>query len=270
MGKNISVNVFVISDATGQTAQSVIKAVLVQFPEIKPRLHGFPNVRTEERLLEIMGKAKSENAIVIYSLVSSELRRLVRNEGKRLDLILFDILGPLIGRVHRLFNVIPTSTPGLLAHVHHESILLAEAIDFTLKHDDGLGMDTISEADLIILGISRTSKTPSSIHLACNHLLKVPNIPIIPRQELPSVVSQLDTPKVGFTIDPERLAVIRKSRMRSLTLLPEYTDLKAIYSEVEHSESLFRRLKLSQTINVTDLSIEEISSRIIENTSCEV
>jgi regulator of PEP synthase PpsR (kinase-PPPase family) len=258
-----SIDVFVISDATGRTAHSVIRAILVQFPQIKPRLHTFSNVRTAEKISEILREANAASGIIIYSFVSQELRRYIRNEGKKYDLMLFDLLGPFIAKMHRLFNMIPKSTPGLLAH--HESLRLAEAIDFTLKHDDGLGMESIREADLIILGVSRTAKTPSSIYLACNYFLKVANIPIIPDIEPPKSVIEVKTRKVGFTMEPERLAAIRKSRLRLLPELREYTDLKSVFFEIEHSESVFRRLRLKQVINVTDLSVEEIASRIVDN-----
>jgi regulator of PEP synthase PpsR (kinase-PPPase family) len=226
-------------------------------------VHTYSNVRTSDKVSEILREANAASGIIIYSFVSQELRRYIRNEGKKYHLMLFDLLGPFIAKMNRLFDMIPKSTPGLLAH--HESLRLAEAIDFTLKHDDGLRMESIAQADLIILGVSRTSKTPSSIYLACNHFLKVANVPIVPNVEPPKSVCEVAIRKVGFTIDPERLAAIRKSRTRRLPELREYTDLRAVFYEIEYSESVFRRLRLKQIINVTDLSVEEIASRIVDN-----
>lgn len=262
MNEKIALHVFVISDATGRTAESVIKAVLVQFPDIEPQMRRLPNVRTKNEITEILDRAEGVHGTVIYSLVSGELRDFIKREGKRRKLILFDLLGPLLGQMRRLFNLIPVSTPGLLAHVQEESLRIAQAIEFTLRHDDGLGVDTLDEADLIILGVSRSSKTPTSIYLACNHLRKVANIPIVPDGELPQQIYRTRVPKVGFTIDPERLAEIRKVRIKNL---PGYTDLRHILMEVERSREIFRRLPGIQILDVTYLSIEEIAGRIMES-----
>jgi hypothetical protein len=176
-------------------------------------------------------------------------------------LIVFDLLGPMIEKVRRLFKLIPTSTPGLLEHVHEESIKVAEAIEFTMNHDDGLGGETIDKADLIILGVSRTSKTPTSIYLACNHLLKVANFPIIMDRELPKELHRLEIPKVGFTISPERLVAIRVARIKEI---PEYTDLLQIHREVMFAEEMFRKMRRIRVIDVTHMSIEESAARIME------
>lgn len=253
-------HVFVVSDATGRTAESVVWAVLVQFPDVEPHVTRSQNVRTRKQVLEILTQAEAVSGIVIYSLVSESLRRFIQKEGRRRDLILFDLLGPLLSKVHRLFNLIPVSTPGLITHVHEESFRVAEAIDFALKHDDGLGMDTVHEADLILLGVSRTSKTPTSIYLACNHLIKVANIPILLGRDIPDGIYQINIPKVGFIIAPERLALMRKRRIKHM---PGYTDLREITKEVSHSEGIFRRLHRIQIIDINNLSIEEIASKIM-------
>ncbi len=261
MLRRISFPVLIVSDATGRTAEAVIRAVLVQFPEVRPELTIFANVRTKDRLMEVLRRAEASGGILVYSIVIDELRRLIRKEGRRRNLILFDLLGPLMARLRRLFNLVPILTPGLVDPVHRESLRMAEAIDFTLKHDDGLGMESIGQADLVILGVSRTSKTPTSIYLACNHGLKVANVPILADRELPLQIMQSPQPKVGFTIDPERLMILRRARMKEL---PLYADPRHVYREVDHSERIFRRIRNLSVIDVTDLSIEEISSRIIE------
>jgi regulator of PEP synthase PpsR (kinase-PPPase family) len=261
MGQRIPLHVFVVSDATGRTAESVVKAVLVQFPDIEPRVSRFQNIRTQERILEILDQAQAVSAIVIYSFVSEALRLFIRKEGKRRDLILFDLLGPLISKVHTLFNLMPVSKPGLITHIHEESLRIADAINFTLNHDDGLGLDTIDEADLIILGVSRTSKTPTSFYVACNHHLKVANVPILPGRDIPEKIYQLSKLKVGFTISPERLGMLRKRRGKYLT---DYADIRGVSREVLHSEDIFRRLHQIRVIDINDLSIEEIASKIME------
>jgi len=253
--------VYVVSDSTGRTAELVMNAVLAQFPDTIPKIKKFPNVQKKEEVSRILNEVKDEKGIVIYSFVVKELRSLIQREGKKRGLILFDLLGPLIGKLHSTLNLIPVLKPGLLKHPYEEDLRLAEAIHFTLKHDDGLGMETIQDADLIIFGVSRTLKTPSSIYLSCTNGLKVANIPIIPNSDIPKELHHIKIRKAGFTIDPERLCSIRKKRIKKL---PAYTDLKSIYKELEYCDHVFRRIYGIQIIDVTNLSIEEIASKIIE------
>ena len=205
MSDAIPLRVYVISDATGRTAEAVITAALLQFPNIEPRITRFPNVRSREQIASILEKARRTRGVVIYSLVAPELREFLKTEGSRQEIILFDLIGPILERVRKLFNVMPTSTPGLLEHVRAESLRAAEAIEFTMRHDDGLGLETIDQAHLIILGVSRVSKTPTSLYLACNQLLRVANVPVLPGQDLPQEVMRSDVPKVGLIIQPEQL-----------------------------------------------------------------
>lgn len=261
MHEPILLRVFVISDATGRTAESVITAALLQFPRIEPRITRFPNVRTKEQILSILDRARQTKGIVIYSLVVPELREFIQREGTKRELILFDLIGPILERVRKLFNLIPTSTPGLLEHVRAESLRAAEAIEFTMRHDDGLGLETIDQAHLIILGVSRVSKTPTSLYLACNQFLRVANVPVLPNQELPQEVVRSDVPKVGLIIQPEQLIEIRRQRAR---YAPDYADPHAVLEELEHCTRLFRKIPGMPVIDVTHLSIEESASRIMK------
>ena len=151
------VHVFIVSDATGMTAEMVISAVLVQFREIDPVFKKFPYIKTKEQIKEIMKQAEVAQGIIIYSLVSQELRSWIRREKRKAKVFIIDILGPLLERLGKMWNLIPTFKPGLLQRVSEESILLSESIDFTLRHDDGQGVDSLDHADLILLGVSRTS-----------------------------------------------------------------------------------------------------------------
>lgn len=258
--EKIPLRVFVISDATGRTAEAVITAALLQFPRIEPRVTRYPNVRSREQVLPILERASQSAGVVIYSIVSSELRDFIHKEGTKRGLILFDLIGPILERVRKLFNVVPISSPGLLAHVRAESLRAAEAIEFTMRHDDGLGLDTIDQAHLIILGVSRVSKTPTSLFLACNHLLRVANVPIVPGQELPKEVRNSEVPKVGLIADLDHLVEIRRQRAG---YSPEYADPKKVLEELEHCRGIFRKIPGLPVINVTRLSIEECAARIM-------
>lgn len=258
------VHVFIVSDATGMTAEMVISAVLVQFKEIVPVFKKFPYIRTTDQIREIFAQAVAVQGIVVYSLLSQELRSLIRREKRRLNIIAIDVLGPLLERLGKMWNLIPAFNPGLLKRVGEESIRLAESIDFTLKHDDGQGVDTLENADLIMLGVSRTSKTPTSLYLSCNNNLKVANIPIIEGIKPPDKIYTLNVQRVGLTISPDRLAFIRERRLKYAGAT-DYTDITYIKRELEYSRRIFNGIKGLQQIDVTNSSIEEVANRIMES-----
>ncbi|MGB9716600.1 MAG: pyruvate, water dikinase regulatory protein [Thermodesulfovibrionales bacterium] len=258
------VHVFIVSDATGITAEMVISAVLVQFKEIEPVFKRFPYIRTKEQIKEILTQAEAVKGIVIYSLVSQELRTWVRREQRKMDIYTIDILGPLLERLGKMWNLNPTLNPGLFRGIGEESFRLAESIDFTLKHDDGQNIETIDNADIVIFGVSRTSKTPTSLYLSCNNNLKVANIPIILDLKPPDKIFTLKTQKVGFTISPERLAFIRQKRLKYVESI-DYSDITNIKKELEYSHRIFKQIEGLQIIDVTNSSIEEIANKIIEN-----
>ncbi len=256
-----NVHVFIISDGTGLTAERVISAVLVQFKQVKPIFKRFPYIKTKEQIENILAKAENLEAIVIYSLVEKDLRAWIKTENRKRDVHTIDLLGPLLKRMARHWDMIPLLRPGLLRGVGEESIRLAESIDFTLSHDDGQGIETLGMADLIILGVSRTSKTPTSLYLSCNNGLKVGNIPIIANIQMPKKVFTLKRRKVGLTIAAERLAFIRQKRLKYAES-SEYTDIRHIRNELEYSHNIFRQIDGLQVIDVTNSSIEEIANKI--------
>ena len=256
------VNIFIVSDATGITAERVINAVLVQFKKIEPVFRKFNFVKTEEQIEDILSEAEKLDAIVIYSLVSKKLRTWIRPQMRKKGLYRIDLLGPLLIRMERLWNMMPSFRPGLLTGLTEESLRLAEAIDYTLKHDDGQGLETLEEADIIILGISRTSKTPTSFYLSCNHELKVANIPIIKNVPLPENVFTFKKKKVGFTIAPKTAAMIRHKRFLYAGE-SDYADIEYIKEELIYSHKIFRQIKGLQVIDVSNASIEEVAEKII-------
>jgi regulator of PEP synthase PpsR (kinase-PPPase family) len=260
------VHVFIISDATGMTAEMVISAVLVQFKEIKPVFKRFPYIKTKEQIKAILTQAEAVQGIVIYSLVLQELRMWIRKEKRKMNVYTIDLLGPFMERIGRLWNVVPALRPGLLREIGEESIRFAESIDFTLKHDDGQGLETLEKADLIILGVSRTSKTPTSLYLSCNNGLKVANIPIIDGIKPHNKIFSVKTQKVGLTIAPERLAFIRQKRLKYAGST-DYMDITHVKKELEYSHRIFNQIKGLQVIDVTNSSIEEIANKVTEGRS---
>jgi regulator of PEP synthase PpsR (kinase-PPPase family) len=259
------VHIFVVSDSTGTTAEMVINAVLVQFEDIMPVFKKFPFIRTKEQIKVILKQAHEVKGVVIYSLVSRELRSWIRKEKRTMDIHAFDLLGPILDRIRKEWDLTPLLEPGLLRGIGEESLRLAEAIDFTLKHDDGLGQETLHMADLLIMGVSRTSKTPTSIYLSCNHGLKVANIPIVLDMRPPEKVFALHkVQKIGFTISPERLAFIRQKRMKNVDGMDYYLDISDIRNELAYSRRMMNQVKGLEVIDVTYSSIEEVVGRIME------
>jgi hypothetical protein len=257
------IQVFIISDATGLTAEMVISAVLLQFNEIEPVFKKFPYIKTMEQVRAILDQAEAVQGIVIYSLVSQELRAWIRKEIRKLNLFAVDILGPHLDRIGKMWNLNPTFVPGRRRRVSEESIRLAESIDFTLRHDDGQSIETLQDADIVLLGVSRTSKTPTSLYLSCNFTLKVANVPLIEGIKPPDAIFALNMQKVGLTIAPERLAFIREKRMK-YAAARDYLDINRIAKELEYSEKIFHQIQGIQVIDVTHSSIEEVANKIIE------
>jgi len=241
----------------------VISAVLLQFKEVDPVFKKFPYIKTKEQIRTIIDQAEAAQGIVIYSLVSEELRVWIRRETRKVNLFAVDILGPHLESIAKMWNLIPTFIPGRRRRVSEESIRLAEAIDFTLKHDDGQGIDTIQDADIILFGVSRTSKTPTSLYLSCNFTLKVANVPLIDGIKPPEGIFDLTMQKVGLMIEPERLAFIREKRMK-YAAARHYLDIAHIQRELEYSQKIFHQIPGIQIIDVTHSSIEEVANKIIE------
>ena len=258
------IHIFIVSDSTGATAEMVINAVLVQFRELAPVFKKFPFIRTKEQIHAILTQAHEVKGVVIYSLVSQQLRAWIRKEKRLMDIYALDLLGPILDRIRKQWDLTPLLEPGLLRGIGEESLRLAESIDFTLKHDDGQGVETLEKADLLILGVSRTSKTPTSIYLSCNEGLKVANVPLIPDMRPPEEVFTLtNIQKIGFTISPERLAFIRQKRVK-YGGMDYYLDETKIREELAYSRRLFNQIKGLELIDVTSSSIEEVASRIVE------
>jgi len=261
--KEKPLNIFIVSDATGSTAEAVLTSVLVQFGTVQPLIRRFPFIRTREQVEDIIQRAPAGNCIIIFTFVSPELCKLMLEGGREKKLIVVDLISPLMTIISGILQSAPSMKPGKLNNEGEDAFKVTKAIHYTLQHDDGQGLETLEEADLIILGVSRTGKTPTSIFLSCRNL-RIANIPIIKDLPLPEKVIQLPIKKVGFRIDIERLLQLRSERARSLRLsaIPGYSGLESIFAELEYCEELYKRIPRLRTIDVTNRSIEEISQWI--------
>ncbi|MBI5521401.1 MAG: pyruvate, phosphate dikinase/phosphoenolpyruvate synthase regulator [Desulfarculus sp.] len=255
----------IISDATGIAAERAARLALVQFHKRYEAVfvrHAF--IKTTKQLAKIIDLAESQEGVVVYSIVHRSLREWLDKERPRRGIEMVDLVGPVMEQVGRRFHMKPDLDRKLLHRVLGDaSLRLAESIDFTLRHDDGLGEDTIGNADIIILGVSRTSKTPTSLFISCNHSQKVANVPIILGVKPPTKIFQLQRPlMVGLTIAPEKLALIRRGRFKG-TMLDGYCDLPTISAELAYAQQIFAKVKNIHIIDVTDRPIEEVASLIM-------
>jgi regulator of PEP synthase PpsR (kinase-PPPase family) len=255
-------NIFIVSDATGATAEAVVTSSLVQFGGAESNIRRFPFVRSEKQVEAVFDEAPQHACIIVFTFVSRELADTMRRLGAAKDIAVIDVMSPLMNIFSEILEAVPSRTPGVYRSETEETFLVTEAIHYTLKHDDGAGLETVDQADLIILGVSRTGKTPTSIFLSCRKL-KVANVPIVLDHPMPLEITSAPVPKVGFRMDLERQVSLRADRMsRHLTRIPRYADPAHIHAELEYADRLFRSIKGLRTVDVTNSSVEEASDWI--------
>ena len=259
--------IYLISDSTGETLDRVFLAIKAQFKNINYDVKSYFFTRTENQVIKILAEAKqNENAIILYTIVDNNLAKFLANQSDEKKIPCFSVLGNLILNFSKLLNQKASHVPSGQHALNEEYYKRMEAITFTMAHDDGNLVGDIGKADLILLGVSRTSKTPTSIYLA-NRGFKTLNIPLVNDQSIPE---ELKTdPKlscvVGLTTEPERLVDIRKNRMNTLKEKENtnYTDVKKIKKEIENAKKTFAKYKWP-TIDVTRKSVEETAASIIK------
>jgi regulator of PEP synthase PpsR (kinase-PPPase family) len=258
--------VIVISDGTGETATAMTRAALTQFPEKEIFFTRYKNVRNKEHIDAIFQEAAIHHDMIIYTIVSLELRNYIVELSKKDHVRCVDLLGPILSTFANVFESEPTSQPGLLHAVNDEYFKRVAAIEFTLNHDDGRNLNSLEEADIVLVGISRTSKTPLSIYLSMEGL-KVVNVPLIQGMQIPENLFKVDQRKIfGLTIDPEALHEIRKNRLVRLGVEDQgdYADIKKVAEEIEWANNLFNENKRWPVFNVTSKALEETAAEIIK------
>ena len=259
--------IYLISDATGETLDRIFIAIKAQFKNIDYKIHTFSFTRTANQILKILESAeKNKNAIILYSIVDSALAKYLAKTSDEKKIPCFGVLGDLILSFSKLLNQKASHQPSGQYAMDEEYYERIEAIQFTMNHDDGNLIKEIQKSDIILLGVSRTSKTPTSIFLA-NKGYKTSNIPLVNDKSLPEALKE--NPQiacvVGLNTEPERLVEIRKNRMNSLkeNTNKQYTDLDLVKKEVEAAKNTFKKYKWP-TIDVTRKSVEETAASIIK------
>lgn len=259
--------VIIISDGTGETATGVCRAVMTQFKDREVYFTRYKNVRTKEQIDAIFEEAAIHHDLIVYTIVSVELRNYIQELTRTKHVRTLDVLGPALTSFSNYFEQEPSAEPGLLHAVNDDYFKRVEAMEFTLNHDDGRNTESLYLADIVLVGISRTSKTPLSVFLSL-HGYKVVNIPLIPDTPLAPDLFKIDQRKIfALTIDPMALQHIRKNRLTRLgakEITGDYADINQVTNEVEWANQLFKENKRWPVFNVTEKALEETAAEIIK------
>ena len=258
--------IYLVSDSTGETLERIFLAIKAQFKNFNYKTHYFSFTRTENQILKIIENSnKNKNSIFLYTIVDNKLAQFLSTECNKKKIPCFGVLGDLILTFSKLLNQEASHIPSGQHVMNDDYYKKIEAIQFTMNHDDGNSLDDIGKSDIILLGVSRTSKTPTSIYLA-NRGYKTVNIPLVLDQRIPEDLKANKTSCIiGLIADPERLSDIRRNRVAIMKdqNLKEYTDLNSIEKEVEDSKNLFKKNNWP-IIDVTRKSVEETAASILK------
>ncbi len=259
--------IYLISDSTGETLDRIFLALKAQFKNIDYKVSEFPFTRTENQILKILEEAnKKDNSIILYTIVDNNLAKFLANQSEDVGLPCFGVLGNLILSFSKLLNQKASHEPSGQYVLNEEYYQRIEAIQFTMNHDDGNLINEVDKSDIILLGVSRTSKTPTSIYLA-NKGYKTSNIPLVNENSIPKLLK--NNPKIsciiGLNTEAERLVDIRKNRMNSLKEMnnKKYTNIENIQKEIDEARKTFRKYGWP-SIDVTRKSVEETAASIIK------
>ncbi len=260
-------NIYLISDSTGETLDRIFIALRAQFEKFDHNLFHFSFTRTQNQILKILEEAKKkEDSIILYTIVDNKLAKFLSNEASNKNIPCFGVLGDLILNFSKLLNQKATNIPSGQHVLNEEYYKRIEAIQFTMNHDDGNSLNDVEKSDVILLGVSRTSKTPTSIYLA-NRGFKTSNIPLVNENSIPQKIKE--NPKicciVGLIAEPNRLHDVRKNRLSTIkeNENTQYTSLDIIKNEVDSSRKAFKKYQWP-VIDVTRKYVEETAASVIK------
>lgn len=257
--------IYVISDGTGETASTMIRAAIVQYSHQNIQIVRSKNIRTEALAAAVIDECFERRGMIVYTVISQPLRQKIRELCALKGLLSIDLLGPILNVLDAFFGVQGEANVGVLRAVDDNYFKRIEAIEYTVKHDDGKTLSDLNKADVVLVGISRTSKTPLSVFLS-HKGWKVANVPLVLGSPLPEELSQVDQRRiVGLIIDMDSLQRIRKNRLEKFGQDPggEYASLAHIAKEVEYAENIFKQNRRWPVFNVTERALEETASEIV-------
>lgn len=256
--------IFVVSDGTGRTASQALSAALLQFPGARTEIILRPGIRTIQDAREVVREAADAGAFIVHTIVTDAIREEIVNAGREENVEAIDLMGPLIARLTVALATSPSEKPGLFARLNKSYFRRIETMDFAIRHDDGQRVEDLRRAEMVLLGVSRTFKTPLSIYLAFKGWF-VANVPITLRQEPPAILARLP-PKRVFCLDTSarQLVELRRGRAESMRgALKEYADPEFVRIELMHARHFYARHPRWAVVNVTNKPIEEIATEIL-------
>lgn len=262
-------HLYLVSDATGETLNSLATAAIAQFPEAQPIHHKYALVRNAAQVERVLKAVAINPGMVMFTLVDTDLRDRLREGCRHLQVPCLPVLDPILAAFSSFLGAESSARPGLQHEMGEDYFRRIEAINFTLAHDDGQSAERLRQADVVLVGVSRTSKTPTCIYLA-NRGIRAANVPIVPKVPLPEVLTESKNSKgkpliVALTASPDRLVQIRRNRLLSLNANTEtdYVDMESVKEEVADARRLFNRHHWP-VIDVTRRSIEETAAQILD------
>jgi len=262
----IKPTIFILSDSVGDTAELVIKAGLSQFLTKDYEIERVPYVEDEQTIDETLQSVKEKEGILGFTMVNPDLRMYINKQAKKLEIESIDIMGPMMDAMGKVFKDEPRLEPGLVYKLDKDYFERIESIEFAVRYDDGRDPRGISKADIVLIGVSRTSKTPLSQYLA-HKRLKVANVPVMPEVDVPEELFDLDPKKcIGLKINPDKLNNIRKERLKALGLgeHANYAQKKRIEEELVYFNKIIDKLGC-EVIDVSDKAVEETANIILQN-----
>lgn len=256
--------VYVVSDSVGETAEMLVKAVATQFNGGEVEIQHISNVEDTNDIKNVITASKYSNSIIAYTIVIPSLKQYLDEKARENGIIAIDLMNPLMDAFIQKFNKDPKNEPKLMRKLDDNYFRRVEAIEFAVKYDDGQDIRGISHADIVLIGVSRTSKTPLSMYLA-HKKYKVANVPLVPEIEPPDELFNIPKNKlVGLVITPDKLNEIRAERLKSLGLTTQanYANLDRILEELDYAEKVMKRLGCP-IINVSNKAVEETADLIL-------
>ncbi|MBS4173567.1 pyruvate, water dikinase regulatory protein [Bacillus sp. FJAT-49736] len=256
--------IYVVSDSVGETAELVVKAAISQFNGKDAEIKRFPYVEDFRHIDEVLSLAKINKGIIVYTLVKPEMRHYIKEQSAKDLIYTIDIIGPLLDKLEDLYDKKPLCEPGLVRKLDEQYFKKVEAIEFAVKYDDGRDPRGILRADIVLIGVSRTSKTPLSQYLA-HKRFKVANVPLVPEVDPPEELFQVPAEKCfGLKISPEKLNHIRKERLISLGLNDQasYANIDRIKQEIDYFDQIASKIGC-KVIDVTNKAVEETANIIM-------
>lgn len=257
--------IYAVSDSMGETSEQVAKAVIRQFDLAEFEIKRVPYVNDRETIDKLILKASKENSFIVFTIVVEELRNYIADMASEHNIGAVDVLTPVLLPLVKQLGLTPKREPGILRKLDEKYFKKVEAIEFAVKYDDGKDTRGILLADIVLIGVSRTSKTPLSMYLAHKNI-RVANIPLVPEVSIPNELSLIPSKKIiGLTLDSEHLNKIRKERLKAMGLkdTANYASLERILAELEYSEKIMKKLNC-KIIDTTNKAVEESASIILD------